>query len=321
MHPERYHGHGRRPPFFEGWYYKLVDASEQFRYAVIPGIYASADPAEYHAFVQVLDGTTGHAAYHRYPPDAFRAARDTFDVHIGPNRFTADAISLDITSCEQAISGKVRFEGRTPWPVTLSSPGIMGWYSWVPFMECYHGVISLDHALYGEVAVDGQRIDWTGGRGYIEKDWGVSFPAAWVWLQSNHFSQAGTSITASVATIPWLWSTFQGFIIGLWHEGRLVRFATYTGASIDSLEVEDNHVRWAIHDRSHRLEIQAMRAAEGALRGPGRADMGVRVPETLQATVRVRLLQRRKGTDTVLLDDTGRHAGLEVVGDLGRLRS
>jgi hypothetical protein len=42
--------------FLEGWYYKLVEASEQARYAVIPGIFLSEDPAEHHAFVQILDG-------------------------------------------------------------------------------------------------------------------------------------------------------------------------------------------------------------------------------------------------------------------------
>lgn len=32
-----YHGHGKKPPVFESWYYKLVDATGQQRYAVIPG--------------------------------------------------------------------------------------------------------------------------------------------------------------------------------------------------------------------------------------------------------------------------------------------
>ncbi|MCW5857485.1 MAG: hypothetical protein KIS63_04285 [Caldilineales bacterium] len=27
----------------------------------------------------------------------------------------------------------------------------------------------------------------------MEKDWGQSFPAAWVWMQTNHFGAAGTS--------------------------------------------------------------------------------------------------------------------------------
>ncbi|MCK7537696.1 MAG: tocopherol cyclase family protein [Marinilabiliales bacterium] len=35
--------------------------------------------------------------------------------------------------------------------------------------------------------------DFSGGRGYIEKDWGHSFPSAYVWMQSNHFQLARIS--------------------------------------------------------------------------------------------------------------------------------
>ena len=73
--PALYHGDGARPPFFEGWYFKLVDATEAHRYAVIPGVFIGRDPASSHAFVQTLDGATGRTTYHRYPFDAFRAAR------------------------------------------------------------------------------------------------------------------------------------------------------------------------------------------------------------------------------------------------------
>jgi len=88
LNPAGYHGHGKRPPFFEGWYYKLVDAGEQHRYAVIPGIFLSDDPAQHHAFVQVLDGRSGHTTYHRYATQEFWAADGELDVRIGPNRFT-----------------------------------------------------------------------------------------------------------------------------------------------------------------------------------------------------------------------------------------
>ena len=88
LEPARYHGHDKEPPFFEGWYFKLVDAGGQHRYAIIPGMFKSADPAEHHAFVQVLDGMTGQAVYHRFPAEAFRAARDRFELTIGANRFT-----------------------------------------------------------------------------------------------------------------------------------------------------------------------------------------------------------------------------------------
>lgn len=320
LHPEWYHGRHKKPPFFEGWYYKLVDAAEQHRYAVIPGIFLSDDPHQQHAFVQILDGMAGRVTYHRYPADAFWAARDAFDIRVGSNRFTADFIELDLSSGEQTLSGRVEFEGVVPWPVTLSSPGIMGWYGWLPFMECYHGVLGFDHALRGQFRVDGQSIDWTGGRGYIEKDWGSSFPSAWVWMQSNHFSAPGSSLTASVAIIPWLGGSFRGMIAGFWHDRQLVRFATYTGARIEHLEIEDNHVLWVIADRLHRLEIDAAHPGGGTLAGPSKVDMGVRVAETLQGTIHVSLYQR-KNSSRPLFQDTGRCAGLEIVGDVERLRS
>lgn len=312
LHPDRYHGRlrGQRSPFFEGWYYKCVDKTEEHRFAFIPGVFWGERP---HAFVQMLDGAKGRVHYHEYPVEAFWAAEDRFEVTVGDNRFHGDGLTLAIDHPGQHVAGQLRFEGPVGWPVTLASPGIMGWYAWVPFMECYHGVVSLDHALHGSLQVDGREIDFSGGRGYIEKDWGRSFPEAWIWFQTNHFAQPGTSLTGSIAIIPWLRTSFPGFIIGLWHEGRLYRFATYTGAKSERLAVTEHTIDWVVGDKAHRLEMfvtQGPNSRFGLLKGPTTVEMGKRVAETLSATVAVRLT--RRGDDHVLYEGTGRHAGLEV---------
>jgi tocopherol cyclase len=321
LRPAAYHGHDKGPPFFEGWYYKLVDSTGQHRYAIIPGIFLSNDPEQHHAFVQVLDGATGGSTYHRYPAGEFWAAEGELELRIGPNRFTADSLALDIDAPDRMARGQLRFEGLTPWPVRIVSPGIMGWYAWVPFMETYHGVVSLDHEIRGALTVDGQTVDWTGGRGYIEKDWGRSFPAAWIWFQTNHFDRAGTSLTASVAIIPWLRGAFPGFIVGLWHEEVLYRFATYTGARIEKLDIAGDSVTWVIRDRHHRLEMRAIRAEGGLIQAPTTADMGRRIAETLSARVEAALYALDRGRPRILFQGTGHCAGLEAVGDLAQLRA
>ena len=48
----------------------------------------------------------------------------------------------------------------------------MGWYRFVPFMECFHGVVSLNHELEGDFLIENQVFSFDGGKGYIEKDWG-----------------------------------------------------------------------------------------------------------------------------------------------------
>jgi len=324
--PAGYHGprDDRHPrlPFFEGWYFKLVDAHESTRLAVIPGVFHARDPRENHAFIQVLDGATGQVSYHQYPIEEFLASKTGFDIHIGPNHFSQMGMTLDIADPQRVLCGEVRFHDPlpSPWPVTPLSPGIMGWYAWVPFMECYHGVVSFNHGLEGDLIMGDQRCDLTGGRGYIEKDWGRSFPAAWIWTQTNHFKHADTCLTASIAIIPWLGSVFPGFIVGLWHEGQLYRFATYTGAHTNVLDISTDQVHWEVSNRDYTLEMIASRAEGGLLIAPTPSGMDRRIAETLDARVSVRLSQRSSRGNQIIFEDEGRNAGLEAVGDLERLR-
>jgi len=321
--PAVYHGFGQRPPYFEGWYFKLVSTAGDRRLAVIPGIFLHDDPAQAHAFVQVLDGVSGRVAYHRYPVSEFAAARGVFDVRVGPNRFQTARLALDLDGEGQRLRGELSFEGVVGWPVTPLSPGVMGWYGLVPFMETYHGVLSFDHAIHGELVANGETLDFEGGRGYTEKDWGKAFPRGYIWLQSNHFTQPDTCLTASVALIPWLRRSFRGFIVGLWRAGALYRFATYTGARMEALELTDTHVHWALSGVTgppgargrYRLELEAERAEGGLLHAPDRVSMVERVVESLTATVAVRLTALDDG-GRVAFEDVGRYAGLELGGDL-----
>lgn len=322
--PAVYHGHHRRAPYFEGWYFKLVSAEGDRRLAIIPGIFKHKRAADSHAFVQVLDGVTGRAVYHRYPVEAFSASGRVFDLRVGPNHFQTDRLSLTLDNHEQRVIGDLRFEGLTPWPVGPLSSGVMGWYGFVPLMECYHGVLSFDHAIDGALTVDGERVDFTGGRGYIEKDWGQAFPRGYIWMQTNHFAQAGTSLSGSVALIPWVRTAFRGFIVGLRHEGALYRFATYTGAEIEDLRLTDTHVHWTMSGDAgpdgaagrYRLAIDAERAEGGLIRAPDRDAMVARIVESLTATIAVRLTRLDGHSEREVFSGVGRHAGLEIAGDL-----
>lgn len=313
LNPAMYHGFGKEPPYFEGWYFKLINETEDQRLAIIPGVILGENG---HAFIQILNGVSGHSTYHTFPMADFWSSKERFELRIANSYFTNDRIALDLKDEQGLASGELRFDVLKPWPVRWFSPGIMGWYAWVPRMECYHGVLSFDHQIDGEILIDNVRYDFNGGRGYIEKDWGQSFPSAWVWYQTNHFDAPGTSLTASVAIIPWLKSSFRGFIVGFWHQEVLYRFATYTGAKIEHLAIGDHAIDWVISDSKFRLEMHAQQAAGGVLLGPTKIEMGKRVDETLSATIDVRLSHK---AGTLIYQGTGNYGGLEVNGELDRL--
>jgi hypothetical protein len=180
-------------------------------------------------------------------------------------------------------------------------------------MECYHGIGSLDHGVDGWISVDGRRTDFSGGRGYLEKDWGRSFPRAWIWAQSNTFASPGTCVLFSLARIPWMGRTFPGFFSLLLEGGRIHRLATYTGARVASARLAGRQLDVRVEGRDRRLLLHAERSHEGVLLAPVEGAMDRRIGESIDARLEVRLEDLAGHT---LFEGTGRSAGLEVVGDL-----
>tara|TARA_B100000902_G_C27195227_1_gene856095 strand:- start:191 stop:1177 length:987 start_codon:yes stop_codon:yes gene_type:complete len=312
--PEAYHGHGVNKKFFEGWYLKIVSADLTQRWALIPGIFRGLDDDTNEAFIQVLDGSKGRSWYHRYPIEEFRASNSSFGVQVGRSKFSEEGIEIDIPD----LQGEIKFSSPlTPWPVSLREPGVMGWFGLIPFMECFHGVVSFGHNLEGSIKIEGRTRNFSGGRGYIEKDWGRSFPGGYVWLHSNHLADSpDSSFIGSVAIIPWLGGAFRGFIVGLRHSGRLYRFTTYNRTKEEKLEITDSQVNWRLKGPDGTLELHAKRVQGGVLRAPIRDSMHRRVEETLNATIHIVHTDPRGRT---LLETDGQVGGLEVFGDTEKL--
>jgi len=325
--PGAYHYSPRHEVYFEGWYVKLVSPDLGQRWAVIPGVFHHPDPERAHAFIQVLNGSESTVDYHRFPTGAFQASLGAFDVRLGGSRFWQEGCVLAIEGDGHRLQGELSFRETRPWPVRLTSPGVMGPYAFVPFMQTYHGVLSLDHTLQGEMAIDGEVVDFSGGKGYMEKDWGTTFPRAYIWMQSNHFQRDGVCLTASVATIPWLGSWFRGFLVGLRLEDRLYRFTTYLGSEIISLRLRDEEVLWTLKGtrRSARdeapgyeLDIRARRGKGGLLSSPELDGMTPRILESLTAELEVTLrgLDRKGRSTGPVFEGRGTCAGLEVAGSV-----
>ena len=309
--PVVYQGRRRYRNYFEGWYCKMVDKAGGEIWSIIFGVSQSKDA---HSFIQVIRGTTGETEYIRFEREAFNYARDRFYVSVDTNILTADYLELDLEGEQFNLKGRVEFRNTTPFPVYFRSPGIMGWYRYVPFMECYHGVVSMNHKLKGALKINNRNTEFTGGKGYMEKDWGRSMPTDWVWLQCNHFSdEARASLMISVARIPWIGSHFPGFLSFLLVDGKLYRFATYNRSAIKELELGSKQVRIVLENRSHRLTVEAKRKQSGALQAPVKGLMERKIMESLDAQITVKLETRAGAT---LFSSDGGHAGLEIVGDI-----
>ncbi|MFA0832609.1 MAG: tocopherol cyclase family protein [Methanobacterium formicicum] len=220
---------------------------------------------------------------------------------------------------ENKITAKMKFKNIVPWPVKKLSPGVMGIYAFIPFMECYHGVLSFNHTIKGYVTINNEKKDFTGGKGYIEKDWGSFMPSSWIWMQTNHFDEDGLSLFGSIAKIPWLGNYFTGYLFGLFHNNKLYQFTTYNGAKIEKLQVTDDKIEIRIVKEPLELEIDASRDEGVDLPAPKLGEMTAKVNESLRSRINIKLFRKNNNDKLLILSGTGRNAGLEFVGDINEL--
>jgi tocopherol cyclase len=305
FHPEVFQGSLRKSNYFEGWYFKHVSGNEDDAFAVIPGVSLSGDS---HSFVQFVDGKTGISHYFRYKISDFKFDKKRFRIGIGKSNFSSSGIDLDLSNETIKVSGRIEYTDILQIPSGILSPGIMGWYSFVPTMECNHGIVSVSHNMNGSLTVNGESRPYAMGKGYIEKDWGVSFPESWLWLQCNNFPSSTASVMISIAKIPWRKRFFIGFIAFVSMNGKTTVLATYNGARVESLRRLDLY-KTEISISKGDLSVSAIVTKKGgyALKAPVDGAMKNIIKESLDSEADLKIIK----SGQTLFAEKGIFAGYE----------
>ena len=308
--PSNYHGQSNSKPFFEGWYHKMSTKNGESIVA-IPGIYRSGLTDFKTAFLMIYNGESGKVEYIPFPAEEFKCHPNKYELHLGNNFFSEKEIILDIKTDSIFVKGHVTNKDIKPWPISILEPGCMGWYAYFP-MECYHGILSMDHKLNGQINIDEKLYSFDNGKGYIEKDWGKNFPKNWVWAQSNHFEKPDISLSVSLATIPWRKSEFSGFIVGLQMKDVLYRFTPYRRSKVSQIKYNDGEFSCKFEQNDIELQIELYRGSKGGmLFAPDKTNMVEKVKEYLDAKIKFKL---RKGKETII-EGNSSSAALEIIGD------
>ncbi|OPX44145.1 hypothetical protein CLHUN_19440 [Ruminiclostridium hungatei] len=310
FNPEIFQGKYRHNNYFEGWYYKIIDKASENIIAVIPGVAVSKNRG--HSFIQFIDAKTGFTEYFNFPRKEFSYSERELEISIMDNYFSRAGMRLELNSQNTSIYGEIDFTDIVPFPKSLLNPGIMGPYSFVPFMECHHGIINIHSRLKGFINYNGKHIAFNEGSGYVEKDWGKSFPHSWIWLQCNSFKTRDTSLMFSIASIPWLGREFDGLIAFLKVGGSFFRFATYTGARLKCLKIHEKILNIEVEDRKSVLCLKVAVGGGGMLKAPKKGLMEVEITESITSTVEVLLVEK---PGKIIFHDTGENTGLELAGN------
>ncbi|WBW96738.1 tocopherol cyclase family protein [Oceanirhabdus sp. W0125-5] len=316
--PDLYHGAKKKRNFFEGWYFKVCDRNNDNVFAFIPGIAKGSSNDEAHSFVQVLEGKSAFYSYIKFNEKDFKFNKNHFHVNVKNNSFSLEGIKVELIHKKKRIKGFLKFKNIKKWPDTLINPGSMGFYNYLWFMECYSQVCVQDGEIVGELQVGDEIIDFNGGKVYVEKNWGKSFPKSWIWVQSNSFEEDDVAFTCSIGRVPFLLGSFSGFLVGLYIKDK---FYSFTTINKSTMEIRRGESDVEIVFRRKNLELKVKTQSEKDMfmlcMGPKDGEMIPLVEENLKGEVELEL--RDIESSQVIYGGKGKSTGIEYGGEMVKI--
>lgn len=294
-----FHGYHKKRSFFEGWY--LKHQSPDGVLALIPAYHIDSEGRS-SASLQVI--TPSKAWMLTCSGDSFHAASRSFYVNYDTTTFSPQGINLDISAKELTLKGHLAYT-----PFTPPRSDIMGPFRFAPFLECSHGIVSLSHRIRGHVILNRRKIDFNGGIGYIEKDWGRSFPSRYVWSQCSWIDRKSGSpccLMASAADVPIFKTNLTGFIGSILFRGKEYRLATYLGSKLVRFTPQEIMV----NQGQLTLHVELIKSRPLSLHAPDLGSMSRSIKESAACQTRCRLFYENRK----IFDITCHYAGFEAYG-------
>ncbi len=325
--PHVFQGSLQKRPYFEGWYFKIVDRTQNLSLCLIPGV-AMGGHGDDHAFIQYADSHSGTSGYLRFDLSEVNFSTEKLDLMLGEHQLSDTQIRIKKNQ-EMPFGLDLDISDPLYYPVRLTHPGIMGPFRFFPAMECYHGVRIVHGRVRGTITMEDRVLTLEDGEIYLEKDWGRSFPREWIWIQASAFEsqdhpELPVHLLLSVANIPWMKRSFNGHLGYLWLGDERIPFGTYCGSKVHlSTEEGDMHqstdvnqpLTLVVNKGDYHIVVIAKPVKPVPLIAPSAGKMIRHMLEDLEAEIFIEVFKNGEAYYSGL----ARFAGLESCGEYTNL--
>jgi hypothetical protein len=291
-------------PYFEGYYFKFINEKKEL-IILIAGISISKN--EKYSFIQLASNFDKNVAFYKFPLSEFKSSKDSFLFSIGNNTFKRNEITLNL----EDISLQLQLKNSLNWNRSALNPNIMGFLSFIPKVECKHDIITVEAEVTGSVEFQNRTILFDKSRGYIEKNWGYSFPKKYLWLHANQFKNDQLSLQFAMAKPKWLIFRPQVYI-GYLMNGRFIHFGSHR-LSLANVKTEGEQTSIKINKFRHSIKIRVTNRTPINLISPKEGKLQNEISEYLNSTIELTVLKKKLfGKNKEIINDISRLSTTEV---------
>ncbi|MFM8455296.1 MAG: tocopherol cyclase family protein, partial [Ignavibacteria bacterium] len=197
--------------------------------------------------------------------------------------------SIEISTNELDIN--LSLMNNHPIPTFKNS---MGYHYYVPTLPCYHSVLNSSHLVSGSIRHNESVYALDEDMGYMEKNWGTSFPENYFWIHAVDPYNPQISLLFSIAEIQWLGKRFIKHVGHLRIEGKHIDLRALKDISIADRIVSEKKRCVKIKSKELELDIWITYGNKVTFKGPNQGHMSRDIFHHADAMIGISLKQNGK---------------------------
>jgi tocopherol cyclase len=278
--PNSIRGTFERNKFFEGWFQKVYSKALKASFILIYG-YATHNSDNEFGFLQILiPNQTPEIVY--FPKNQVSCDIEKHQFRMGKNLLTTELIRIDING----ISIELNMKNKQPFRTFKNS---MGYTYFIPNLPCYHSVLNTAQSVSGEIKHQGQCYTLDHEMGYLEKNWGTTFPESYFWVHAVDPNNPAISLLFSRAKIVWLGKTYIKHVGYLCYDGQQIELRELKNCAVSNSNISPENRIIQIRSASAQLDLALGYGREVQFKGPKDGALSRMIHHQADAKVEVSL--------------------------------
>jgi len=278
--PNSIRGTFERNKFFEGWFQKVYSKAHKASFILIYG-YATHNSDNEFGFLQILiPNQTPEIVY--FPKNQVSCDIKKHQFRMGKNLLTSELIRIDING----ISIELNLKNKQPFRTFKNS---MGYTYFIPNLPCYHSVLNTAQSVSGEIKHQGQCYTLDHEMGYLEKNWGTTFPESYFWVHAVDPNNPAISLLFSRAKIVWLGKTYIKHVGYLCYDGQQIELRELKNCAVSNSNISPENRIIQIRSASAQLDLALGYGREVQFKGPKDGALSRMIHHQADAKVEVSL--------------------------------
>ncbi len=283
--PTSLRGNLERNTYFEGWFQKVYAKEYQSSFVIIYG-YATQNTEDKFGFIQILFPNKATEIIY-FNKNEFSCDPDRHIVRMGENLLTTELIQIntkDLNIHLKLMNNQVVKTFRNS----------MGYSYFLPNLPCYHAVLNTGHRVTGEIKQKNDCFIFEDELGYLEKNWGSSFPKTYYWLHAVDPNDPQVSLLFSIAEIEWIGKKFNRHVGHVHFDEKQLDFRSLKNVAVSFQRSSKDEHEIRLTSKTLQMEITIRHRSKVQFKGPSKGRLSRDIIHFPDAIIQIRLSENNK---------------------------